>query len=184
MKRRVFIQSSGALLAANLLPGCGADFEEGNDMPQEFTIQPSPKRSYIGNNTPTFYSGKWTPSTGASDTTYATENYGRFARLGPLVYIEGLLSISSVGAASSATSFGGLPFVVAAPLGGGLSGATVAIGVTFSLATNVVSVSALLSDNEIHLRSRTVASASVATNAMLANGTKISFSGWYFTDER
>lgn len=151
-------------------------------MGQEFTLQQSPKRIYTGKNITTFYQGVWTPRANADDTTYFSETYGRYARIGPLVFIDGVLAINSIGSGNT-TNIVGLPFNVLPPPDEVASGSVVVIGQNFSCATNIVSIHGGLANTTIFLRSRTVASASVATNDILGDGTIISFQGWYFTDE-
>ena len=165
MNRRMF----NTALPALLLAACG-------DTEMEYELQSSPIRTAHGVNTlvPSFGRGEWTPTTNGT-ATYGGNTFGRYARIGPLVFIEGCLEISTIGTGNT-TFILGMPFS-ALPFG------TIDIGVAANVATNIVSVVGRISVSQIDLWSRTAASADPALNPILGDTTILFFSGWYFTTD-
>jgi len=168
MDRREFVQSSAALMLA----GCG--YTEVDDMPQEFTLQPSPKRSGHGINVtvPSYREALWTP-TSSGTATYGVNTFGRYAKIGRLVFIEGALDITTIGTGNPLHILG-MPFSA-------LQFGTISIGVATNLATAVVSLVGRIYGSQIDLWSRTAASSDPALNAILGDTTYVEFSGWYHT---
>ena len=117
--------------------------------------------------------GTWTPSLGGT-ATYNTQ-VGTYTKIGNIVSVRGRLVVSAIGTGSTIT-VSGLPFSA--------SGSEIgALGITNSavLATAVVSLNGQFNAGagSFTVRSRTVASAGDATNAIFQTSTDISFSGSY-----
>ena len=106
------------------------------------------------------------------DATYASR-LARYVRTGENITFTISMSINTIGTGST-TDISGLPY---APL----TATAVVVSQLISSATNVVSISGLIAalGTTISLRSRTVASASDATNAIFGNATSIVISGSY-----
>lgn len=123
---------------------------------------------------PLYAEGSWTPSVGGTAT--YTNQIGRWTKNGRLMHVTGLLTINTIGTGSTSV-ISGLPLSAA-----NLS-ADQAVGVSdfASLATNVVWMGARVNTNAatVTLRSLTAAGASAASNAVLGNGSSVTFGGTY-----
>jgi len=115
--------------------------------------------------------GVWTPSVGGS-ATYSAQT-GTYVKLGTQVTVKCNLVINSIGTGST-TSISGLPFTVSGIAGEG--------AVRFvDLSQNVVYViaHAAASGTTVILQSLTAAGVSIGSNAIIGNGTSITFTLTY-----
>ena len=136
MDRRTFLS------ALPLLAACGATED---DMPQEYTIQPSPRRSYVQGNTPTFYKGSWTPTLdGNAD--FTMPPVGTFVRVMDLCFIHCWLWISNINTTHQNHIFG-LPFKSFAVGNSGHENALSVIS-NGNLATQVEDIVGIVSESE------------------------------------
>lgn len=117
--------------------------------------------------------GTWTPSLGGN-TTYGAQS-GTYTKVGRLVFIRGILVITTIGTGST-TQISGLPFANA-------SGAVCAISVGsfFASATAITSFFAAVSNggSVIDVNSLVLAGTTEASNAIFGNNTQFQFSGCY-----
>ena len=183
MDRREFVQSSAALMLA----GCGSGADE---MPQEFTLQPSPLMRSSKSSFGFGVQGEWTPgltfaSPGDLSVTYGLQ-LGRYTRFGPMVWVAAIVQTSSFThtTASGALRITGLPLGVindAAPF----TGAIDYRGLTFAPLSQVI-VKATGNNNYCTLRAcGSGASSETVDNTHAVSGTAkdFRFSLWYLTSE-
>jgi hypothetical protein len=117
--------------------------------------------------------GTWTPSLGGT-ATYLAQG-GRYTKIGRIVNFQGVLYINAIGTGST-TQISGLPFAIAAGLGGAVCAAPSFGG----SATAVSSMNLNVAGTTIYCQSNTAASATNQTaNAVFANSTYFEFSGTY-----
>jgi len=119
--------------------------------------------------------GGWTPTLyGATTTTYTTQ-FGRYTKIGNIVYFYGYIAINSLGDGSAA-AMTGLPY--AFPNTYDQSGI---ISAASSLAINVYSLTLRLVSNtsQIEVGGQTALDTTIGGLAVIGNGTVLSFSGTY-----
>jgi hypothetical protein len=116
--------------------------------------------------------GTWTPSLGG-DTTYAQQT-GQYTKVGNLVFIKGVLVITSIGTGST-TVISGLPFTNTSGIAG------VSVASFFQSATSVVSFFAQVTSGgaAINAYSLTAAGTTEAINPIFQNNTQFQFSACY-----
>ena len=120
--------------------------------------------------------GTWTPTlSGATTTTYIA-NTGQYVKVGSVVHIQGEVEINSVGDGDANTVLG-LPFVN----NGKTSG--LAVGFLRDVATNYYSVALRIdaNANRIEFEMQTGLDGSNSANSFFTNGTRVMFSGTYYT---
>ena len=117
--------------------------------------------------------GTWTPSLGGT-TTYSTQS-GTYTKVGRLVFIRGILVITTIGTGST-TQISGLPFTNASG-----SVCPISVGSFFASATSVTSFFAAVSNggSVINVNSLTAAGTTEGSSAIFANSTQFQFSGCY-----
>jgi hypothetical protein len=117
--------------------------------------------------------GIWTPSLGGT-TTYSTQS-GTYTKVGRLVFIRGILVITTIGTGST-TQISGLPFTNASG-----SVCPISVGSFFASATSVTSFFASVSNggSVINVNSLTAAGTTEGSSAIFANSTQFQFSGCY-----
>ena len=160
-----------------MLEGCG--YTEVDDMPQEFTLSPSPRRTGNAVNVPVsrFSEGTWLPSLGGTATYTLQEGY--FTNVGQFVFVQAYLIVNTIGT-GSVNTISGLPIPC-------LSRSIVAVGETQNLVTAVVSLAGRIAEatSTIVILSRTVASDNDSiVNNIFQDGTVLSLSGVYMADHR
>jgi hypothetical protein len=136
-------------------------------------VFPATQAGSSGANTLDDYEeGIWTPAVGGT-TTYTTQT-GQYTKIGRQVTITCTLIINAIGSGST-TIISGLPFT---------NSGTMATGTAYfaSSVTNITTLVATLGggNNQVVLYSLTAAGASLATNAILQNGTTVNFTLTYF----
>ena len=137
MNRRDFMIATPLLVV-----GCGTEIEE---MPREFELQQSPRRSYTQENIPSFYKGSWTPTlNGNAD--FTLPPVGTFVRIADLCFIHCWLWISNINTTNQNLIFG-LPFKSRAVLNGGHENVLSVIS-QGNLATQVEDIAGIVSENE------------------------------------
>lgn len=121
--------------------------------------------------------GTWTPSVGG-DATYTLQD-AYYVKVGKVVYVTGRLLINVLGTGSAST-VSGLPFVAANTYARGIlslgTSATVASPAFYSLECEVAN-----NTSTFIFIGRTAAGNASAQATVLANGSNIQFSGFYFT---
>jgi hypothetical protein len=118
--------------------------------------------------------GTWTPSLGGS-TTYLGTPAGRYTKIGRIVNFYGYVYINAIGTGST-TTISGLPFSLAAGLGGAVCAAPHYSGI----ATAVSSMNLNINGTAITCYSNVLAATTNQTaNAIFQNGTYLEFSGTY-----
>src|SRR3990167_4026340 len=120
MDRRDFVQSSAALLLA----GCG--YTEVDDMPQEFTLSPSPIRTsnQINATVPGYGQGLWTPQLsfgGASVGITYDSQVGDFIKIGRSCLVNVFIRLTSKGTSVGSAQVDTLPFQLPAASTGGIN---------------------------------------------------------------
>lgn len=117
--------------------------------------------------------GTWTPSLGG-DTTYGGQS-GTYTKVGRLVFIRGILVITTIGTGST-TQISGLPYANA-------SGqvCAISVGSFFASATAVTSFFAKVANggSVINVDSLIVAGTTEGSSAIFGNSTQFQFSGCY-----
>jgi hypothetical protein len=112
--------------------------------------------------------GTWTPSLGGT-TTYSAQA-GQYTKVGNFVTVWSVMIVSVIGTGST-TVMSGLPFTSAGGAAGIKSGS-----IYFSASSTAVTSlfgSVYSAETTVDMRSTTAAQASVASNAIFANGTRV-----------
>ena len=123
-----------------------------------------------------YETGTWTPTlSGATTTTYTT-NTGQYVKVGALVHVQVEIQINSVGDGDTNTVLG-LPFAN----NGKTSG--LAVGFLRNVATNYYSVALRIDSgtSRIEFEMQTGLDGNNSANNFFANGTRVMFSGTYYT---
>ena len=122
--------------------------------------------------------GTWTPSLGGN-TGYSIQS-GQYTKIGRLVFVQGLLSVGTLGT-GSATTVTGLPFPA-----NNVSSSNQGGSITFfaNLAVNVITPTTYVPDNgsALQIQSRVSAGTSITSAAIFGNSARIDFSITYETD--
>ena len=120
--------------------------------------------------------GTWTPALKEATTTTYTTNTGQYVKVGALVHVQCEININSVGNGDTNTVLG-LPFAN--------NGKTSALAVGFlrNVATNYYSVALRIDagTSRIEFEMQTGLDGNNSTNNFFANGTRVMFSGTYYT---
>jgi hypothetical protein len=117
--------------------------------------------------------GTWTPSLGGT-TTYSTQS-GTYTKVGRLVFIRGVIVVTTIGTGST-TNITGLPFANASE-----GVIPISVGSFFSTVTSVVSFFAQLTNggSTITVYSLVAVNTTEQSNAIFKSGTQFQFSGCY-----
>ena len=123
--------------------------------------------------------GTWTPTLGGN-TTYSIQS-GTYVKVGRLVFVQGLLSVGTLGT-GSATTVSGLPFPA-----NNVNSSNQGGSITYfaSLAVNVITPTTYVPDNTqtFSVKSNTSAGTGIGSDlAIFGNSTRIDFSITYETD--
>jgi hypothetical protein len=123
--------------------------------------------------------GTWTPTLGGN-TTYSIQS-GTYVKVGRLVFVQGLLSVGTLGT-GSATTVSGLPFPA-----NNVNSSNQGGSITYfaSLAVNVITPTTYVPDNtsSFSVKSNTSAGTGISSDlAIFGNSTRIDFSITYETD--
>ena len=122
--------------------------------------------------------GTWTPSLGGN-ASYSIQS-GQYTKIGRLVFVQGLLSVSTLGTGST-TTVSGLPFPA-----NNVNSSNQGGSITYfaSLAVNVITPTTYVPDNttSFSIQSRVSAGTTIASAAIFGNSARIDFSITYETD--
>ena len=117
--------------------------------------------------------GTWTPSLGGTATYLAQA--GRYTKIGRIVSFQGIVYVNLIGTGST-TQISGLPFAIAA----GLGGAVCDVAAYGGIATAVSSLNLNINTTILYCQSNVIAATSNQTaNAVFANSTYFEFAGTY-----
>ncbi len=116
----------------------------------------------------------WTPSVGGTATYSARA--ASVVKIGPLVFIQGYMTIATIGTGST-SSITGLPYLPTID-------APIVVSRSSGLAASVVELTAFVNSGglQMDLRGRTSAAVSESTVAVLGNSASVSFCGVYLTN--
>ena len=122
--------------------------------------------------------GTWTPSLGGN-ASYSIQS-GQYTKIGRLVFVQGLLSVSTLGTGST-TTVSGLPFPA-----NNVNSSNQGGSITYfaSLAVNVITPTTYVPDNatSFSIQSRVSAGTTITSAAIFGNSARIDFSITYETD--
>ena len=130
------------------------------------------------NSLDSYEEGNWVPSLGGN-ASYSIQS-GQYTKIGRLVFVQGILSVGTLGT-GSATTVSGLPFpannVHSSNQGGSIT-------YFASLAVNVITPTTYVADNtqSFSVNSRVSAGTAIASAAIFGNSARIDFSITYETD--
>ena len=180
MDRRDFVQSRGVLVVA----GCG--YTEVDDMPQEFTLSPSPIRTgnQVNAMVPGYSEGLWTPQlsfgTNSVGITYGIQR-GDWIKIGRSCLVNVLIVLTSKGSSTGAARIVTLPFKLPNVTGGAIS--TVGSAAWFLMTSTLVNVTPIIQGNDerIELFGLTVAGTELIalTHADFSDTTDLNVSIFY-----
>ena len=119
--------------------------------------------------------GSWTPSLGGT-TTYNTQ-YGRYTKVGRMVYASVVIAVNQIGTGST-TQISGLPFTQS---GTADAEACWSVASSSTITTSVVSFTVYSFGTTIYVYSRTAAAQNESANAIFASGCTVELAGWYQT---
>ena len=157
----------------NLLVGTTTNNASGGviQVSNGITFPATQSASSDANTLDDYEEGTWTPSVGGTAT--YTAQQATYTKIGRVVQITAYLIINSIGTGSS-TTISGLPFATAT------TSNFVNSARALTSATNIVSINCIAAGTTVTLYSRTAASASDSTNAIMQNSTLVEFNGFYF----
>jgi hypothetical protein len=114
--------------------------------------------------------GTWTPTV-AGNATYTAQS-GQYTKIGNLVFVRGVMTISSIGT-GSAQVIAGLPFSAAGE-------STISLSKLANSSLNFYSAQLRTSGLELYLSAQTALDGSIAVNqSYMQNSTEVQFSGVY-----
>lgn len=172
--------------------GTLADFRAENYDESTGKLYDESDNAYVGVGTsvaltgrayPVYATDVWTPglefATGSTGITYGANTFGRYTRIGDMVYYSGYLTLTSKGSSTGLVYINGLPFTVATSTENHQSGITVGIVSNMAGLTGPVSGLHLDGDTRILLYDWAATGTASLDDTNITNTTEIRFSGTY-----